>query len=104
MGFRESIAAKAFELFEGLGRELLLVAVGDHAGDELVAKGGDATGELEGRHALPELVGLAWRETGADNGDAHALLLKQWHTQRLAKNLFQLRLRVDDGLNPFAPA
>jgi hypothetical protein len=78
--FRESIAAKAFELFEGLRRKLLLVTVGDHAGDELVAKGRDASGELEGRHAFPELVGLAGREAGADNGDAHGLFLEQGHT------------------------
>src|SRR3984957_31886 len=56
-----------------LRRKLLLVTIGDHAGDELIAEGRDA-GELEGRHALPELVGLAGREAGADNGDAHGLL------------------------------
>ena len=93
MRFRKSITAEAFELFEGLLRQFLLVTVGDHAGDELVAKGGDAAGELEGRHALTELVGLTGSEAGADNGDAHRLLLKQRHTQRLAENLLQLGRR-----------
>ena len=37
VAFRKSVAAEAFELPEGLLGELLLVAVGDHAGDELVA-------------------------------------------------------------------
>src|ERR1700722_18910076 len=38
------------------------------------------------------------------NGDAHGLLLKQRHAQRLAKNLLELRLRVDDGLETLSPA
>ena len=98
MAFRESVAAEAFELLEGLLGELLLVAVGDHAGDELVAEGGDAAGELEGRHALAELVGLAGREAGAYDGDAHGLLLEQRHAERLAEHLLQLGLRIDDRL------
>jgi hypothetical protein len=32
------------------------------------------------------------------------LLLKQRHAQRLAKNLLQLRLWIDDGFKTFAPA
>ena len=74
--------------------------VGDHAGDELVAKGGNAACELEGRHALPELVGLARRETA--HGDTHGLLLKQGHASVLPRSLLQFRLWIDNRLKPFA--
>ena len=36
-----------------------LVAVGDHAVDQLVAELRDAAGDLEGRHGAAQLVGLA---------------------------------------------
>lgn len=81
VAFRKSVTAEAFELLEGLFGEFLFIAVGDHAGDELVAKSRHAAGKLEGGHALAELVGLARREAGADDRHLHRLLLKQGHAE-----------------------
>src|SRR4029077_9515479 len=87
MAFWKSVTAKTLKLLEGLLGKFPFVAVGDHAGDELVAEGGDAARVLEGGHRLAELVGLARRETGADDGDAHGLLLEERHAERLAEHL-----------------
>ena len=38
MAFGEAIGAEAFELLEGAFGEILFIALGDHAGDQLVAK------------------------------------------------------------------
>src|SRR5262249_1522404 len=102
VAFRKSVTAETFELLEGLLGEVLLVAVGDHAGDELVAESRDSPGKLEGRHALAELISLAGREAGADYGDLHRLLLEERHAERLAEHLLQFGLRIDDWLQPFA--
>ena len=81
---------KALKLLEGLLGESLFIAVGDHAGDELVAKRRHPTRVFEGRHALAKLIRFARREAGADDRDPHRLLLKQRHAERLAEHLFQL--------------
>lgn len=59
VAFQKAVAVETSELLEGLLRGGLLVAIGHHAGDELVTEGRDAAGELEGRLALAELVGFA---------------------------------------------
>ena len=84
--------------------EVRLVAVGDHAGDQLVLEVRDAAGELEGRHGAAELVGLAGGEAGAVDRDPHRLLLEQRHAERLAEHLLQLGLGIDDRLLALAPA
>ena len=104
MAFRESVTAEAFELGEGLLGEFLRVAACDHAVDQLVAKLRDPAGMLEGRHAAPELVGLARREPGALDGDAHRLLLEQRHAKRLAEHALEFRFGIVDRLHAFAPA
>src|ERR1700730_4021130 len=81
--FRKSVTAKTLQLLEGLFGKLRLIAIGDHAGNQLVAEFRDTARMFEGRHAPSELVGLAWREARAFDGDAHRLLLKQRDPQGL---------------------
>ena len=59
---------------------------------------------LEGRHAAPELVGLARREPRALDGDAHRLLLEERDAKRLAEHALEFRFGVVDRLLAFAPA
>src|SRR5664279_2293982 len=60
MAFGKAIAAEAFELPKGLLGILTLIAMGDHAGDQLVAEFRHAARMFEGRHASSELICLAW--------------------------------------------
>lgn len=84
-------------LFEGLDWEPV------HAGHELVLKARDATGELEGRHRLAKLVGLAAGKAGADHRHPHRRFLKQRHAERLAEHRLKLGRRIFDCLLAFAP-
>ncbi len=104
MAFRKSVTAKALQLLEGLLGVIPLIAIGDHAGDQLVAEFRDAARMFEGRHAPSELVGLARREARAFDGDAHRLLLEERHAQGLAEHLLQLGLGIDDILLALAAA
>ena len=76
VAFRKAIAAEALELPKRLLGILTLIAMGDHAGDQLVAEFRDAAGMFEGRHASSELIGLARGEARACDGDAHRLFLE----------------------------
>src|SRR5688572_5863077 len=76
VAFGEAVFAKTLDLAEAAFGEFDVVAVLDHAGDELVAELGDLAGTAPGRHGPAELVGLARREPGTDDGDLHRLLLE----------------------------
>jgi hypothetical protein len=104
MAFRKTVAAEALKLAEGLLSEFPLVATLDHAVDELVLELGHPAGEFERRHRTSELVGLAGREAGALDGDAHRLFLEQRHAERFAENLLQRRFRKHDRLLSLAAA
>ena len=101
MAFREAVGSEAFELLEGRFGKAGIVAVRDHALDELVAEPGDAARELERRHRLAQHVRLAGAEAGADDGDPHGLFLKERHAERLAQHLLQVRRRKIDRLPSF---
>src|SRR6202045_955723 len=83
VAFRESIAAKAFELREGALGKFLRVAAYRHAAHELVFEGGYPAGKFEGRHGAAKLIGLARGKTRAFDGNSHRLLLEQRHAQGL---------------------
>ena len=70
----------------------------------MVWKCADPAGELERRHRAAQLVGLAGREPGALDGDAHRLFLEQRHAERLAEHALELGCRIVDRLEPLAPA
>ena len=48
-------------------------------------------------HRLAQAVGIGLAEFGSGDGQVHRLFLKQWHTQRFAKHIFQLILRIWRG-------
>ncbi len=104
VAFGEAIGAETLQLAEGLLGELLIVAPGDHAADQLVPEMADPAGVLEGGHGAAQLVGLAGGKAGAFNGHPHGLFLEQRHAQSLAQHLLQLGLGKDHGLLALAPA
>ena len=64
----------------------------------------DPAGELERRHRPAQLVGLARREPGALDRDAHRLFLEQRNAQRLAEHALELGSWIVDRLEALAPA
>ena len=60
----EAVLAEALDLAEAALGELALVAVADHAGDELLAEGVDGADVAEGGHGAAQPVGLVGREAG----------------------------------------
>ena len=89
MAFRETVFAKALELFETALCEIGLIAFRDHALHQLLTHFMDRTGAPEGRHRAAQLVGFGRGETGGDNRDAHRLFLEKRHTERLAQHLLE---------------
>lgn len=104
MAFREAIGAETFQLLEGALGKGLIVAIVDHAGDQLTAELVHAPGELEGRHRPAELVRFRRRETGGDHRHLHRLLLKQRHAEGFAEHLFELGFRKLNRLLALAAA
>ncbi len=98
MAFREAVGSEAFQLAEGLLRELGRIAPLDHPSDQLVLEVADPAGEFEGRHGAAQLIGFRRREPRAFDRHPHRLLLEQGHAERLAQNLLQFRLGKDDRL------
>ena len=87
MAFGKAVFAEALDLLEAAFGEFLVVAIGQHAVDHLLAVVADRAGALEGRHGAPQLVGDARLEAAGDDGDLHCLLLEQRHAERLAENV-----------------
>lgn len=54
MALRETIAARALDLLEGLLGKGLVIAAFHHARDQPVAEMGNAAGQLEGRHGAAQ--------------------------------------------------
>ena len=104
VAFRETVRAEAFELAERAVRKLDIVAVVDHALDELVLELVDPTRELECRHCAAQLIGFIGRKASRDHRDLHRLLLKERYAERLAEHLLQLRFREFDRLLAFPAA
>ena len=92
VALRKAVAAEALELLEGpLGEVRARSRCATMPATSLSLELRDAAGELEGRHAAPELVGLAGGEAGAFDRDPHRLLLEQRHAERLAEHLSPAR-------------
>src|SRR5690606_5724923 len=82
MRFREAVFAETLQLAVDLPRELLAVAVGAHAIDELALELLHAAALAPCRHRAAQLVGLARREARRDHGNLHGLFLEDGHAQR----------------------
>ena len=101
VGFREAVFAEPFDLIEAALGEFRFVAVGDHAGDQLLAEGMNGAGAAEGGHGAAQIVGLRRREAGRDDGDLHGLFLEQRYAERLGEHRPQ---RVRGVLDPLLAA
>ena len=94
MALRKTVGAEAFKLSEGAFGEFALIAIGDHALDQLGAELRNPTSVFECCHGASKLVGFSGGEAGAFDGDPHGLFLKQRHAERLAQYRFQLGFRI----------
>ena len=94
VAFRKAVGAEPLDLLEAGFREFPWIPFGGHAADEFFAEHPDAAGALERRHRAPELVGLAGRKSGADDGDLHRLFLEQRHPQRMAEHVLEFLGRI----------
>src|SRR3954447_1937446 len=101
MALREAIAPKSLKLLEGALGEVAVVAVRDHAGDQLVSEFGDARSELERGHRPPQLIGFAGGEPGCDDRNLHGLLLEERNAKRPLQDALEFRGRIADGLAAF---
>ena len=104
VAFRKTIAAKPLQLPKRLLGIRTLIAMRDHAGDQLVAEFRDAAGMFEGRHASSELISFAWCKARTSDGDTHGLLLEQRDAQRFAEHFFQFGFGIDHLLLALAAA
>ncbi len=91
----KAIFAEPLDLREAALGEILGIAVADHARDEFLGELGEPAIALPGGHGAAELVGLAGREAGADDGDLHRLLLEQRHAEGAAEHGLELGLGKD---------
>ena len=89
VGFGKAIIGEAFDLLEAALGEIAFVAIGLHAGDELLPEAVDFAVMTEGGHGPAQAIGLGRAETGADDGDLHGLFLEQGYAQGLAQHLLQ---------------
>ena len=89
MAFGEAVFAKPLDLAETAFGEILLIALGQHAADEALAKRMDRAGFPKRGEGAAQPVGLQRAEPGADDGDLHRLFLKKGHAQGLAQHLAQ---------------
>ena len=100
VALREAVFAEAFDLLEAAFGEFALVAVADHAFDEVALELVDRAGPAERRHGAAQLVGFGGREACADDGDLHGLLLEQRHAVRSFQDAPEL---VRDSRCPCGP-
>ena len=90
MALGKAIFAEPLNLFETALGETGVIPTRRHAADKLAGKAVDGAHMAKGGHGAPELIGFRRGEAGGDDGDAHGLFLKQWHTQGLVQNLAKL--------------
>ena len=91
MALRKAIGSEALDLLEAAHREILRIAVPQHAADEFRFEAMDVAGLSECRHRTAQTVRLGGLESGGDDGDAHRLLLEERYPQRLAEDDRELR-------------
>ena len=104
MAFRKTIFAKTFNLFEAALGKIALIATRHHAIDKAQPELMNNAGFAKGRHSAAQAVGLGGGKACRNNGNAHGLLLKQWHAQRLAQHFFQFLRRKGDRFLAIAAA
>ncbi len=103
VAFGETVFAEAANLFEDPFGKFLRDALRDHPRDEALPVPFDAAGLAPRGHVAAELIGLAGRVIGGDDGELHDLFLKQRNAEGLLQHRFQRRVRVVDDFFAVAP-
>ncbi len=94
MAFREAVLAETQHLLIDAMGEILRVAVGTHAVEQLVLEMIDAAAALPGAHRTAQRIGFAGAEAGRNDRDLHHLLLEDGDTERALQDLPDLVTRI----------
>ena len=100
MAFGKTVFAEALDLLEDGFGERPVVAVVDHAVDQLVLKLFHVPGVLPRGHGAAQTIGFVGGEPGRDHRDLHHLLLEDRNAQRAPKCLLECGIAVLDLLAP----
>src|SRR6266567_9496258 len=98
MRLGKTVFAEAQDLLIDLSRERFVVAALAHADDQTLLEMLEPALAFPRRHRAPQLVGLARREAGGDNGELHHLLLENRHAECALEHAFNRVAGVRDGL------
>ncbi len=102
--FGEAVFAKTFDLpVDGFGEFQRVTTLG-HALDQPFAQMAEAALALPGGHRAAQVVGLAGREAGGDDGELHHLFLEDRHAERALEDAFDGGRRVGNRLDTLTPA
>ena len=102
MRFRETVFAKAFDLFEDRFGKLRVIAFFQHATDDHVVKLRYLTTTSPGSHGAAQGICLTSRKTCCDHGNLHDLFLKHGYTQCAFKYFFKILVGVGDRFYPLS--
>ena len=103
VGFGKAVFAEALDLAENRAREILVISARAHALDEPLLEMPEAAAPLPSRHAPAQLVRLAGREAGGDDGELHHLLLENRHPQRARQHALHRVRWIGDRIEPLTP-
>eukprot|EP01133_Synstelium_polycarpum_P022392 gene22391-biopygen18867 len=98
----KAVFAEALDLAEDGLCELPVILIFDHRFDDAFLVIVHAALAFPGRHGAPQLIGLAGREIGRDDGHLHHLFLEDGNTQGASQRLVQA-LRILDRFFLLAP-
>jgi hypothetical protein len=80
--------------------EFVAIAALAHAVEQPVAEGLEAALALPGGHGAAQLVGLAGREAGGDDGELHRLFLEDRHAQGALEHAAHRLARIAHRFQP----
>ena len=103
MRFREAVFAETENLLVDLLREGGVVTVLAHAVEQALFEGLEAALALPRRHRSTQLVGLAGREPGGDDGKLHHLLLEDRHAFGTLQNTAHSLAGIGHRFEPLPP-
>ena len=89
VAFGKAVIGETFDLAETTLGHVGRIAIRQHPRDEFVPIGPDGAHAPERSQRPAQVVGLFRREVRPDHGDLHGLFLKQRHTQRARRYLFE---------------
>ena len=102
--FGESIFSEAANLFEQPLGKLRRIATGIHSFDEFLAELVDHAASPPCAHRPSQLIGLARRKTGCNDGQPHCLFLEDGNAQRFLQHVSNALIGKLDRFFPAAAA